>query len=155
MESRLAAGLIEHSDSPWSCPLVVVPEKNGSFRITVNFKWLNVKRTIGRWPLSSIDGVTDSLGHSSVFFTFNVVSGFFLNVINPYPVKLTALISPRGLYQRLWMPRGYAAAPGSLVRLMQRVTLNFKRIRMKWDDVNVHDASPSSHMTLFEDFCRA
>ena len=37
----LAAGLIQHSTSPNSSPLVVIPKKSGGVRITVNYKKLN------------------------------------------------------------------------------------------------------------------
>ena len=40
-DSYLAAGLIQHSASPWSRPLVCVPKKSGGIRITVNYKKLN------------------------------------------------------------------------------------------------------------------
>ena len=36
LDSYLAAGLIQHSKSPWLSPLVCVPKKSGGIRITVN-----------------------------------------------------------------------------------------------------------------------
>ena len=36
LDSYLAAGLIQHSTSPWSSPLVCVPKTSGGIRITVN-----------------------------------------------------------------------------------------------------------------------
>ena len=41
LDSYLAAGLIQHSTSPWSSPLVCVPKKSGGIRITVNYQTLN------------------------------------------------------------------------------------------------------------------
>ena len=41
LDSYLAAGLIQHSTSPWSSPLVCVPKKSGGIRITVNYQKLN------------------------------------------------------------------------------------------------------------------
>ena len=41
LNSYLAAGLIQHSMSPWSSPLVCVPKKSGGIRITVNYQKLN------------------------------------------------------------------------------------------------------------------
>ena len=40
LNQYLAAGLIQHSTSPYSSPLVVVPKKSGGVRITVNYKKL-------------------------------------------------------------------------------------------------------------------
>ena len=38
LDSYLAAGLIQHSTSPWSSPLVCVPKKSGGIRITANYQ---------------------------------------------------------------------------------------------------------------------
>ena len=41
LNQYLAAGLIQHSTSPYSSPLVVIPKKCGGVSITVNCKKLN------------------------------------------------------------------------------------------------------------------
>ena len=41
LNQYLAAGLIQHSTSPYSSPLVVIPKKSGGVWITVNYKKLN------------------------------------------------------------------------------------------------------------------
>ena len=41
LDQYLAAGLVQHSTSPYSSPLVVIPKKSGSVRIIVNYKKLN------------------------------------------------------------------------------------------------------------------
>ena len=88
LDSYLAAGLIEHSPSPWASPLVVVPKKDGSIRITVNYKRLNSLSIVGKWPLPRIDEVLDSLGKSTIFSTFDLMSGFFQNAIDPGSIEL-------------------------------------------------------------------
>ena len=40
LDQYLAAGLIQHSTSPYSSPMVVIPKKHGTVRITVNYKRL-------------------------------------------------------------------------------------------------------------------
>ena len=41
LDQILAAGLIKHSTSPYSSPLVVIPKKSGGVWITLNYKKLN------------------------------------------------------------------------------------------------------------------
>ena len=41
LDKILAAGLIQDSISPWTSPVVVIPNKSGDIRITVNYKKLN------------------------------------------------------------------------------------------------------------------
>ena len=55
IDSYLAAGLVQHSTSPWSSPVVVVPKPNGDIWITVNYKRLNDITIIPRVPHAHID----------------------------------------------------------------------------------------------------
>ena len=42
LNQYLAAGLIQHSTSPYSSPLVVIPKKSGGVRITVNLSLIHI-----------------------------------------------------------------------------------------------------------------
>ena len=67
LDSYLAAGLIQHSTSPWSSPLVCVPKKSGGIRITVNYQKLNKVTEIQQIAIPRVDEVLDTLGGGSVF----------------------------------------------------------------------------------------
>ena len=47
LDKFLAAGLIQHSTSPWASPVVVIPKKSGDIRITVNYVKLNKLSILG------------------------------------------------------------------------------------------------------------
>ena len=57
LDKFLAAGLIQHSTSPWASPVVVIPNTSGGIRITVNYKKLNKLL-----PIPRVDEVLDELG---------------------------------------------------------------------------------------------
>ena len=111
LDSYFAAGLIQHSTSPWSSPLECVPKKSGGIRITVNYQKLNKVPEIPRIAIPRVDEVLDTLGGGSVFFAFDLFSGFTQLTINPDTIPLTAFCTPNGLYEWLRMPQG--APPGS------------------------------------------
>ena len=69
----LGAGLIRHSTSPYSSPLVVILKKSGGVRIMVNYKKLNQISKLGQLPIPRVDQVLDSLGSGQVFSLFNLV----------------------------------------------------------------------------------
>ena len=50
----LAAGLIQHSTSPYSSPLVVIPKRSGGVRITVNYKKLNQTSKLSQLPIPRV-----------------------------------------------------------------------------------------------------
>jgi hypothetical protein len=49
------------SDSKWVSPLVIVPNKNGKWRICVDFRELNKATFRDYFPLPFIDQVLDTL----------------------------------------------------------------------------------------------
>ena len=75
LDPYLAAGLIQHSTSPWSSPLVCVPKKSGGIRITVNYQKLNKVTEIPQIAIPRVDEVLDTLGGSSVFSVFDLSWG--------------------------------------------------------------------------------
>ena len=75
LDSYLAAGLIQHSASPWSSPLVCVPKKSGGIRITVNYQKLNKATEIPQIAIFHVDEVFDTLRGGSVFSVFDLFSG--------------------------------------------------------------------------------
>ena len=112
LNQYLTAGLIQHSTSPYSSPLVVIPKKSGGVRITVNYEKLNQISKISQLPIPLVDQVLDSLGSGRVFSLFGLVSSFHQIKAHEDTVPLTAFYTPTGLYEWLVMPQGSTASPG-------------------------------------------
>ena len=74
LNQYLSAGLIQHSTSPYSSPLVVIPETSGGVRIIMNYKKLNQISKFSQLPIPRVDQVLDSLGSGRVFSLFDLVS---------------------------------------------------------------------------------
>ena len=84
----LAAGLIQHSTSPWSSPFVCVPKKSGGIRTAVNYRKLNRVTKIPQIAIARVDEVLDTLGCGSVFSVFDLFSGFTQLTIHPRTLSL-------------------------------------------------------------------
>ena len=117
----LAAGLIQHSTSLYSSPLVVLPKKSGGLRITVNFKKLNQISKLCQLPIPRVDQVLDYLGSGRVFSLFDLVSSFHQITAHKDTVPLTAFCTPTGLYWWLVIPQGSSASPGWFVKVINEV----------------------------------
>ena len=152
LDSYLAAGLIQHSTSPWSSPLVCVPKKSGGIRITVNYQKLNKVTEIPQIAIPGVDEVLDTLGGGSVFSVFDLFSGFTQLTIHPDTIPLTAFCTPNGLYEWLRMPQGAAGAPAWFVSVMRLVTAGLDNIRMYLDDAIGSDDSPIHHVATLATF---
>ena len=152
LDSYLAAGLIQHSTSPWSSRLMCVPKKSGGIRITVNYQKLNEVTEIPQIAIPRVDEGLDTLGGGSVFSVFDLFSGFTQLTNHPDTIPLTAFCTPNGLYEWLRMPQGTAAAPAWFVSVMRLVTTGLDNIRMYLDDAIGSDDSPIHHVATLAAF---
>ena len=151
-DSYLVAGLIQHSASPWSSPLVCVPKKSGGIRITVNYQKLNNVTEIPQIAIPRVDKVLDTLGGGSFFSVFDLFSGFTQLIIHPDTISLTAFCTPNGLYGWLCMSQGAADAPAWFVSVMRLVTAGLDNIRIYLDNVIGSDDSLLYHVTALAAF---
>ena len=70
LQNLLDAGFIYPiSDSVWVSPLVSIPNKNGKWRMCVNYRELNKETKKDHFPLPFIDQVLDGLA-GKMFFSF-------------------------------------------------------------------------------------
>ena len=152
LDSYLAAGLIQHSASPWCSPLVYVPKKSGGIRITVNYQKLNKVTEIPQIAIPRVDGVLDTLGGSSVFSVFDLFSGIIQLTIHPATIALIAFCTANGLYEWLRVPQGAAGAPAWFVSVMRHVTAGLNNIRMYLDDAIGSDDCPLRHVATLAAF---
>ena len=123
----LAAGLIQRLTSPYSSPLVVIPNKSGGVRVTVNYKKLNQISKLSQLPIPRVDQVLDSLGSGRVFSLFDLVSSFHHITAHKDTVPLTAFSTPTGLFAWLVMPQGSSFPPGWFVKVINEVVKGLNR----------------------------
>ena len=100
-DQYLESGLIKHSTSPCSSPLVIAPKKSVGVRITVNYKKLNRISSLSQLPIPRVDQVLDSLGKGWVFSPFDLIFSFHPVTANKNTVPLTAVCPLTDLH--LWL----------------------------------------------------
>ena len=74
LDQNLAVGLIQHSNSPYSSPIVAIPKKSGGIRITVNYRKLNSISTLGQLPIPRVEEILAKLNRGSIFSLFRFTS---------------------------------------------------------------------------------
>ena len=136
LDQCLAAGLIQHSTSPCSSPMVSVPKKDGNVRLTANYNKLNAISSLGQLPIPRVDQVLDSLGKGRILSLFDLVSSFHQVTIDKDTTPLTASCTPTRLLEWLVVPQGSSAAPGWFVKVVDEVAKDLERVAAYLDDVN-------------------
>lgn len=78
-------------------PIVVVQKKDGSIRLCVDYRLLNVKTRKDALPLPRIDESLDALGTARWFYTLDLASGYNQVPIAEKDKAKTAFCTPFGL----------------------------------------------------------
>ena len=146
LDQYLAAGLIQHSTSPYFSPKVAIPKKDGGVRKTISYKKMNAISSLGQLPIFRVDEVLDSLGKGRIFYLFNLVSSFSQTTIDEDTIPLTAFWTPDRFFEWLVMPQGSSASPGWFVKVINEVIKGLKRFTEYLDDTIVFDPDPTDHV---------
>ena len=73
----LKAGIIRRSNSPWLSPVIVVPKKDGSQRICIDFRKLNAITVIPAPSIPNAEDTLCSLGKSKFKTSLDLKAGFW------------------------------------------------------------------------------
>lgn len=150
----LAACLIQHSTSPYSSPIVVIPIKSGGIRITVNYRKLNNISSIGQLPIPRVDEIQTKLNRGSIFSLFDFTGSFHQITVHKDTIPPTAFATHSRLFEWLRMPMGASQSAGHFVKVINEVITGLDGVEAYLDDVVVFDEGPLQHVpnvrTLFE-----
>jgi hypothetical protein len=105
----------------WLSNVVVVPKKNGKWRVCVDFTDLNKACPKDPFPLPHIDVLVDSTaGHEMLTF-LDAWSGYNQIKMDPADQEKTSFISERGIYCYNVMPFGLKNAGATYQRLVNKM----------------------------------
>ena len=121
IELMLEAKIIRPSCSPWSAPVVMIPKKDKTRRMCIDYRRLNSVTIQNSWPLPRISDILDRLRESVWFSALDLKSGYWQVAMHPDSIELTAFSTADGHYEFLRVPFGLKTSPAELSRIMQIV----------------------------------
>lgn len=152
IEDLLQKGFIVPSTSPYSAPVLFVKKSDGSLRLCVDYRLLNMRTIRNKFPLPVIDDLIDQLGNAKWFSKLDLMSGYHQIRINPNDEHKTGFSTRSGHYQFRVMPFGLTNAPATFQSYMNQVfqPFLFKFVVVYLDDILVYSDSKEAHMAHLE-----
>ncbi|CAF3946035.1 unnamed protein product, partial [Rotaria sp. Silwood1] len=120
-EKLLKNGIIEHSTSPWSSPVVLVKKKDGTTRFCVDYCRLNQITTKDAFPLPRIDDIYEQLTKATYLTKFDFKAGYFQVPLNKADRPKTAFSTRDGHFQFKVLPQGLTNGPPTFQRIVNQI----------------------------------
>lgn len=152
LDKYLAAGLIQHSTSPYYSPIVVVPNKSGELRIAINYQRLNKVSSMSQLPVPRAEEILTKLNKGNIFSLYDFMGSFNQIPVHPDTIPLTAFATQTRLFEWLRMPMGASQSVGHFVRVINEVIKGVHGVEAYLDDVVVFDESPAQHICSMQHF---
>ncbi len=144
----LRKGVIQESSSAYASPVVLVRKVDGSIRLCVDYRKLNLKTKRDAFPLPRVDESFDVLRGAQFFSSIDLASGYHQVAVAEKDRHKTAFSTPFGLYEHLRMPMGVCNGPATFQRLMQTTMsdLIFQIMLVYLDDILVFSKTFPEHL---------
>ena len=105
VEKMLQTGVIQLSVSSWASPVIMVPKKDNSVRVCVNFRKLNNISKFDTYPMPRAEKVFEQIGQAEIISTLDLQKGQI--PLEESSKEKTAFATPFGLYEFNVLPFRY------------------------------------------------
>ncbi|XP_062088902.1 uncharacterized protein LOC133795468 [Humulus lupulus] len=149
IQKLLDIGFVREVHCPqWLANIVVVPKKNGKWRVCIDFIDLNKACPKDSFPLPHIDMMVDATAGHELLSFMDAFSGYNQILMHPEDQEKTSFITERGTYCYKVMPFGLKNAGATYQRLVNKIFTEYlgKSMEVYIDDMLVKSLRAEDHV---------
>lgn len=96
IDNMIKAGTAEKSISPYASPIVIVPKKDGSIRLCVDYRLLNEITISDPQPMPKLEDIINKLGKAQYLSKIDLTKGFWQIPLTDNAKIKSAFVTPFG-----------------------------------------------------------
>ena len=147
IKEMLHDDIIQPSHSPWATPMVLVPKKNGTLRICIDYRKLNAVTRPDPFPIPRIGDLLDGMSSAKFIRTLDLARGYWQVPMDPASREKTAFSMDFGKYEFRVMPFGLVGASATFQRLMNELFGDLHgKVAAYMDDLAIYSTTWEDHI---------
>ena len=124
--------MVADNECRFASPIVIVPKKDGGIRMAVDYREVNLQLDTTANQLPYQHTLFQQLGGQKYYAKVDNLWGYHQLRLAESSSKVTAVITPWGVYRFLACPFGISTAPGEYQARMQTEVL--QRVLSEWSN---------------------
>ncbi len=143
----LNAGIVRCSNSRWASPLHMVPKRETAlWRPCGDYRGLNKITVNDKYPLPRLRSLAMSLNNKTIFSKIDLQRAYLQIPVAKDDLPKTAVCTPFGLFEFLYMPFGLKNAGSTFQRFIDTILVNVKNTFTYLDDILVASTTLEEHI---------
>ncbi|GFW02932.1 retrovirus-related Pol polyprotein from transposon 17.6 [Trichonephila clavipes] len=147
IEELLRLDLIEESDAEIAYPIVCVNKKDGTLRLCVDFRALNLESVSDDFPMEDAVELIHSIGRANIITTLDLLKGYWAIPMAEDSKNLTSFKTHRQQYRFKVMSFGLKNAFATFQREMNKALSCYRKFSRAYiDDIAIFSKNWEEHL---------